>query len=167
MGETRKDIQKLVIAISNFEKIYTVNAPKAGRQSTELWLMYALNDGAPHSQKQICEEWGFPRTTLNTVTKKCEAEGYLTLSPIPGKRREMQICLTEKGIDYVNQILDVIYRAENRAMEKILERYSADFIDILEEFVECLKAAFEEENDIRKRGDISLGKSGMDTMSEM
>ena len=78
MTETRKAIQKLVIAISNFEKIYTVNTPKIGRQSTELWLLYALNDGESHSQKQICEEWGFPRSTLNTVTKKCEADGYLT-----------------------------------------------------------------------------------------
>ena len=94
MSETRKDVRKLVIAISNLDKIYTANTPRIGRQSNELWLMYALNDGEPHSQKQICEEWGFPRTTLNTVTKKCEADGYLELTPIPGKRREMLICLT-------------------------------------------------------------------------
>ncbi|MDE6923640.1 MAG: hypothetical protein K2P59_00050 [Acetatifactor sp.] len=68
MSETRKDVRKLVIAISNLDKIYTANTPKIGRQSSELWLMYALNDGEAHSQKQICEEWGFPRTTLNTVT---------------------------------------------------------------------------------------------------
>lgn len=154
MTETRKAIQKLVIAISNFEKIYTVNTPKIGRQSTELWLLYALNDGESHSQKQICEEWGFPRSTLNTVTKKCEADGYLTLTPISGKRREMQIGLTEKGKDHADQILNVIYRSENRAMEKILKTYSADFIDILDEFVECLKSAFEEENDVIKREGI-------------
>lgn len=152
MSETRKDVRKLVIAISNLDKIYTANTPKIGRQSTELWLMYALNDGEAHSQKQICEEWGFPRTTLNTVTKKCEAAGYLTLTAIPGKRREMLICLTEKGKNYADQILNVIYRAENRAMEKILETYPADFIDVLGDFVQCLKSAFEQENDKMEQG---------------
>ncbi len=145
MSETREAVRRLAIAISNFEKIYIANTPKIGRQSSELWLMYALNDGKAHSQKQICEEWGFPRTTLNTVTKKCEAAGYLTLTLIPGKRREMQICLTETGKNYANQILDTVYRAEDRAMEKILEKYSADFIDILGDFVKCLEASFEQE----------------------
>ena len=66
----------------------------------------------------------------------------------------MQIGLTEKGKDHADQILNVIYRSENRAMEKILKTYSADFIDILDEFVECLKSAFEEENDVIKREGI-------------
>ncbi len=148
MGKTRKDIQKLVIAINNIEEIYVANSPKIGRQSTAMWLMYTLNDGEPHSQKQICDEWGFPRTTLNTVTKKCEAKGYLTLTPIPGKRREMLVCLTEKGKDYVDQNLDIIYRAENRALEEILKTHSADFIDVLWEFAKSLKSAFEQENDM-------------------
>ena len=144
MSETRGAVRRLAIAISNFEKIYVSNTPKIGRQSSELWLIYALNDGEAHSQKQICEEWGFPRTTLNTVTKKCEAAGYLTLTAIPGKRREMQICLTEKGKTYASQILDVIYRAEDQAMEKTLEKYPADFIDVLGYFVKHLESSFEQ-----------------------
>lgn len=145
MSEARKAVRQLVIALSNFEKIYLANTPKIGIQSSELWLMYALDDGKPHSQKQICEEWGFPRTTLNTVIKKCEAAGYLTLAQIPGKRREMQICLTEKGKIHADQILDVIYRAENRAMEKTLEKYSMEFVDVLENFVKYLQSSFEQE----------------------
>ena len=145
MDESREAVRRLAIAISNFEKIYVANTPKIGRQSSELWLMYALNDGEPHSQKQICEEWGFPRTTLNTVTKKCEISGYLTLTAIPGKRREMQICLTEKGKAYASQILNVIYSAEDRAMKKSLEKYSADFVDIRGYFVKNLESSFEQE----------------------
>lgn len=145
MSEEREAVRRLVIAINNLDKVYTANTPKIGRQSSELWLMYALNDGEPHSQKQICDEWAFPRTTLNTVTKKCEAAGYLSLTPIPGKRREMQICLTEKGKIYADQLLDVIYRAEDRAMEEILKNYSADFVGILESFVKSLKSSFEQE----------------------
>lgn len=145
MNKTREAVRQLVIAFHNLEKIYIDNTPKIGRQSSELWLMYALDDGEPHSQKQVCDEWGFPRATLNTVTKKCEAAGYLTLTPISGKRREMQICLTAKGRLYASQMLEAIYHAENQAMEKILETYSTDFVDALDNFIKYLKISFEQE----------------------
>lgn len=44
-------------------------------------------------------------------------------NPIPGKRREMNICLTEKGKIYAKQLLDVIYRAENHAIKELVQRY--------------------------------------------
>ena len=56
----------------------------------------------------------------------------------------MQICLTEKGKTYASQILDVIYRAEDQAMEKTLEKYPADFIDVLGYFVKHLESSFEQ-----------------------
>ena len=146
MNKTRRSIRQLMIAVTNLDKIYTTAVPKIGRQSSELWLMYALDDGKPHSQKQICDKWGFPRTTLNTVTKKCEAAGYLTLTPISGKRREMQICLTENGKNYAKQLLKTLYRAEEKAMEDTVEKYSIDFIEILEFYSERLRLSFEEEN---------------------
>ena len=145
MNDIRKITRQLVIALANIDTTYSANTAKIGSQSTELWLMYALDDGNPHSQKQICDEWGFPRTTLNAIIKKCEAADYLTLSLIPGKRREMQICLTEKGKTYAKQLLDVVYRAENKAMEETLERYSEEFISALNYFEQSLKLSFEKE----------------------
>lgn len=73
--------------------------------------MAAVRPGrrAPHSQKQICQEWGLPKTTLNTTLKQAEAKGYLTLVPIAGKRRERQICLTAAGQAYARQGPPPIY----------------------------------------------------------
>ena len=116
--------------------------------------MYTLDDGQPHSQKQICDEWGFPKTTLNSVIKKCEKEGYLTLLPIPGKRREMNICLTENGKAHAKQLLDNFYQAENSAMAETLNCYSEEFIDAIRYYNKCLKTGFggelgtDEESDI-------------------
>ncbi len=147
MDKSHKTARRLVITINMLNKIYTANTPKIGRQSTELWLMYALDDGKPHSQKQICDEWGFPPTTLNTVTKKCETAGYLTLTLIPGKRREMQICLTESGKIHAKQLLDAVYQAEGYAMEETLKRYSTEFISALDYFGQCLKLSFEQDSE--------------------
>jgi len=143
LGNIREKIRHLVIGISKIDKTYVANTTKLGCQENVLWLLYALDDGEPHSQKQICDEWGFPRTTLNTITKKCETAGYLTLSPIPGKRRERQICLTESGKAYAKQVLGVVYRAESKAMEQTLAQYSAEFISALDYYEKCLALEFE------------------------
>ena len=159
MDKMQEVARQLMVTINNLSKIYTANTPKIGRQSTELWLMYALDDGKPHSQIQICDEWGFPPTTLNTVTKKCETAGYLTLTPIPGKRREMQICLTESGKTHAKQLLDRVYRAESYAMEETLKRYSTEFISVLDYFGQCLKFSFEQDSE---RDNILLDMEGAD-----
>ena len=158
MAKSHEIVRQLMITINNLSKIYAINTPKIGRQSTELWLMYALDDGKPHSQKQICEEWGFPPTTLNTVTKKCETAGYLTLTLIPGKRREMQICLTESGKIHAKQLLDAVYRAESYAMEETLKRYSAEFISVLDYFGQCLKFSFEQDSE-QNNNFLDMGES--------
>lgn len=142
MDNIREAIRKLVIAISKIERTYAARSSKFGSQSSELWLMYTLDDGESHCQKQICDEWGIRKTTLNSVTKKCEAAGYLTLIPIPGKRREMQICLTEKGRAHAKQLLEQFYRAEDRAMEKTLKVYSSEFIDAVQYYGQCLYEEF-------------------------
>ena len=144
MDNIRENVRQFIITICKIEKTYAARSSKFGSQSSELWLMYALDDGEPHSQKQICDEWGFPKTTLNFVTKKCEAAGYLTLMPIPGKRREMQICLTESGKAYAKQLLELFYQAENRAMKETLKRYSSEFIDAVKYYNKCLEEEFNE-----------------------
>ena len=142
MDNIRQTIRQFIIAISKLEKTYAARSSKFGSQSSELWLMYTLDDGQPHSQRQICDEWGFPRTTINSTIKKCETAGYLTLFPIPGKRREMQICLTEDGKAHAKQLLSLFYQAENRAMEETLKLYPVEFIDAIIYYNKCLSAEF-------------------------
>ena len=142
MDNIRQTIRQFIIAISKLEKTYAARSSKFGSQSSELWLMYTLDDEQPHSQKQICDEWGFPKTTINSTIKKCETAGYLTLLPIPGKRREMQICLTEDGKAHAKQLLSLFYQAENKAMEETLKLYPAEFVDAIIYYNKCLSVEF-------------------------
>lgn len=96
MEENRQIMRTLATAMNRIDQMYCDDVTRIGVKASELWLLYALDDGAPHSQKQICQEWGLPKTTLNTTLKQAEAKGYLTLVPIAGKRRERQICLTAR-----------------------------------------------------------------------
>lgn len=62
-----------------------------------MWILYALNDGKNHTQREICIDGGLPKSTVNTVVSEMKQNGYVVLEPIKGKRREMAVLLTEKG----------------------------------------------------------------------
>lgn len=154
MKDMRQLMRKFVIALNNIDEIYCSDTPKIGVKESMLWLLYALDDGEAHSQIEICEKWAFPKTTLNTTIKQAENDGYLTLAPIPGKRREMTICLTEKGKSYAQQVLYPIYAAEDQAMEETMKRYSVEFIEALDYFGACMKSALEKQLDDYKNQKI-------------
>lgn len=142
----RERAKRITRAVFNMDKAYSLQK-KSRVLEAELCLMYALDDGQPHSQKEISDKWLLPRTTMNTITKRWEREGFLTLIPIRGKRREMQIVLTDAGKQHAKNVLAVVYRAEDRALAKTLERYPDQFIEALEYFMVCLKEAFKEEQE--------------------
>ncbi len=155
MKNMRETMRRLMIALNNIDETYCSDMSEIKVNESELWLMYALDDNEQHSQKQICEEWGFPKTTLNTAIKQAKAAGYLILNPIPGKRREMNICLTEKGKEYAKKVLCPVYQAEEQALRKTINRYSIEFVDTLEYFSVCLKSAFHnktETNETQQNG---------------
>lgn len=147
----REYAKRLAIASFNIDKIYAINEQKTGMKESELCLMYALDDGEPHSQKWIAEEWRIPKTTLNTIVKQWEREGLLTLSTIPGKRREMQISLTEKGKELCRRKLGGIYQAEEIAVAETIGQYSTAFVEATEYYEAALQRAFDSlEADRRK-----------------
>lgn len=145
MEYIRATAKRLILALYNIDEVYYTSEKKRRLSDAELCILYALDDGQPHSQKEICEKWLVPKTTINTITKKWEAQGLLTLNAIHGKRREMQVTLTDTGKVFSKEILDFLYRAEDKALIKTLDKYSDTFIDALEYFGENLKEAFEED----------------------
>lgn len=143
MDKNRNDIRRITNAISGIDGAYDIISKKVGVKANLMWLLYALDDGEFHSQKQICNDWIFPKTTINTLIKQCEADGYITLKTISGHKRELQICLTDAGKTYASQILESIYQAEEKALEETLKICSTDFISALETFSDNLKTTFE------------------------
>lgn len=134
--------RRLAKAACALDGAYDRLAKRLGITGNLLWLLYILDDGAPHSQKQICEEWLFPKTTVNTLTKECQGAGYITLHTIPGKKRELHIQLTDAGRDYVHQKLRAFYQAEEAALQVTLETCPPEFVSYLETYTQNLVAAF-------------------------
>lgn len=107
-----------------------------------LWVLYALNDDEKHSQKDICEGWSIPRTTINTIIKDLEQQQMVEMIPIPGKRREKYVRLTEKGKEYADYVLAKLYEKERMIFEKIND--PEKFINNLEALFNNVKLIIEE-----------------------
>lgn len=129
-------------AVYRIDGAYDVFSKKAGISPSMLWLISALNDGETHTQSQICWDWNYPRTTVNTLVKELEKCGHVTLSHVPGTRRELYVELTEAGKVYADQILQPVYEAEEQLFAKYFENRDPSFVVQLNRFSNAMKQYF-------------------------
>lgn len=125
-------------AIYHVDSFYDEFAKQSNVSSALLWVLYALNDGQPHTQIEVSTEWELPKTTVNTVIKELQQNGYVELIPIKGKRREMSIALTEAGKEYADSIFSDLYKKE-AAVYGTLTPEEREVIATLEKIAESLK----------------------------
>lgn len=104
-------------ALYHIDAIYADFSKKSNVSPTLLWILYALNDGKVHTQKDLCYDWSLPKSTVNTLISELKNNDYITLNPIKGKRREMTILLTSKGKSYADSVLENIYQKEKKVFD--------------------------------------------------
>ena len=125
-------------ALYHVDSFYDEFAKQSNVSSALLWVLYALNDGNSHTQIEISNDWELPKTTVNTVIKEIQKNGYVDLIPIKGKRREMSIVLTESGKKYADRVLADLYKKEAEVY-KTLRSEEYEVVDLLERIAKKLK----------------------------
>lgn len=120
--------------------LYAEYARSSGVKENLLWILYALNDGKLHSQKEICETWDLPRSTVNTIMKELESDGYVELTQIKGEKRELHVILTKKGLDYASNLLRGLYEIERKTYAELP---SDDVLNTMRDIHEILNKNFE------------------------
>ena len=108
-------------AIYRIDAIYTDYAKESDVSPPLLWILYALNDGKPHTQKEICLSWDLPKSTVNTIVMGLKKKGYVQLEPIKGQKREMTIGITEEGKQYAKIKLQPIYEREKKVFHHLTD----------------------------------------------
>ena len=140
---SKQFFKQLGMLLYGIDGIYDEYGRKCKIASTNvLWILYALNDDEKHSQKDICDGWSIPRTTINTIIKDLEQQQMVEMIPIPGKRREKYVKLTEKGKEYADYVLAKLYEKERMIFEKIND--PDKFINDLESLYNNVKLIIEE-----------------------
>ena len=132
-------------ALYRVDSFYDEFAKQSNVSSALLWVLYALNDGNPHTQIEISNDWELPKTTVNTVIKEIQKDGYVELVPIKGKRREMSIVLTESGKKFADNVLSDLYKKEAEVF-KSLSSEEQEIVMVLEKLARKLKGDEEEWN---------------------
>lgn len=125
-------------ALYCIDGIYDEFARKSGVAPTLLWILYALNDGKAHTQKDICVDWALPKSTVNTIVSELKQNGYVELVPLKGTRREMTVVLTHSGKVYANTVLAEIYQKESDVFEQ-LNGEEAKLAATMQKLAELLK----------------------------
>lgn len=138
MNDYREEVYRLMLTINRCTGVYYEIAKKMGVKENTLLLLDILSDKRQHSQKQICDDWHMPKTTLNTIIKECVSSGYVVLLT-QRKSKEKLIALTDSGQIFADEITQKMKEAVQRSMEKIKKEYSTDFILVFEKYVEYLE----------------------------
>ncbi len=131
---------KMIYRIDGF---YAEYAKKSDVKENLLWILYALNDGKLHSQKEICDSWDLPRSTVNTIMKELENDGYVELLQIKGEKRELQIRLTKEGVNYSSNLLKDLYEIERKTFDELNNK------DVIEKMEEVLKGLYKHIGDMK------------------
>lgn len=126
-------------ALYHIDAIYDEFAKEYDLAPTLLWILYALNDGKTHTQHDICVDWELPKSTVNTIITDLRQKEYVTLSPIPGKRRDMTVLLTDHGKSYADSVLNKIYAKEAGAFAS-LSNTDLTVLETLEKIADLLKS---------------------------
>lgn len=133
---------KIIYRIDGY---YSEFAKKENVKANLLWIMYALSDNKPHTQKEICNEWDLPLTTINTIIKDLEKQKLVKLLKIGGKKREMNITLTKAGQNFSDRLLVKLFDLEKQVFTKI-EKNADNLILELEEFEKEINKVFQIKN---------------------
>lgn len=139
--DSREFFYRLGRMIYKIDNHYSDIAKSENVKQNLLWILYALNDGEKHTQKQISEEWDLPLTTINTIVKDLEKNCFVILEKIKGKKRELNIVLTERGKEFAQKALKDLYKKELQVFVEIKERAESLICD-LENFESVLSRVF-------------------------
>lgn len=81
------------------DDIWQKAARKSGLPRTSYWILYTIvvTAPAPLSQADLCENWYFPRQTVNSAVKKLVSDGLVSLFTQKGSGNIKYLRLTPTG----------------------------------------------------------------------
>ncbi len=143
--------EKEIVAI--YRRISSV----IGMSESEFWVLYALfTIKGECTQQEISDFWFFPKQTVNTVITNLKKKGYVQLETIPGTRNKKNILLTEKGKDFRNKTVMLVYSAELKVLKKMEPEERIKCIEIMDKYIFYLNEEIDKllQKELKKDKDV-------------
>lgn len=137
--ETYQLFQQLSISICEIENAYQTWAESEGISVCSLKIYYTLITSGTMTQKQFCEAFNIPKTSVNKVITELKNNGSIFLETNPEDKRSKLITLTEEGKTCALSSLQPLFEIEETVKKKFGEKQLSELIELLDGFSEMLK----------------------------
>ena len=140
MEEERQYFQELNAIFKETDAIYSDLAKKSGLPDSVFWLMYTLREANGNcTQKEISDQWAMNKQTVNSALKGLEKSGYITLTVSDSDKRSKHIALTDKGDQFARENIDIVFKFEQLAFQRLTDAERAIMIDSNRRYLELLR----------------------------
>lgn len=133
--------QKIISAWTKSNAIYAKAALTLGIGYPELMVLYALETMGELKQKQIAENYGLQKQTVNTVIKTLAQRELVRLVPSETDKREKIVLLTHSGKAYAQKLISPLRQIE----EKVYKNIGAERLQAMYETEELFNLLLEKE----------------------
>lgn len=108
----------------------------SGSQGRTLHFLLAQTDDV--FQKDIEEEYGIRPPTATELLKQMEKKGLLTREPVPYDNRLKKIILTDKALQYQEQVVADLTELEETLTKDIPEEKMTIFFEVMRKMMDNL-----------------------------
>lgn len=105
-----------------------------------LRTLYAAPDGC--TQMEICQNSLISKQTVSAVIKGYLSQGYVSMEEVCSDRRNKLVKLTQKGLEYAENIIPPIIKAEQDSMALFDDAQQELFLEMCTTYAQNLKKMF-------------------------
>lgn len=124
------------------DTLYHEVARKFGLSDADFHILYILYRPEEYvPQKEIYQQTGISKSTINSAVKKMEQEGIIKINAIDG--RSTQVGLTSKGRKLSSKNVEKIIEIENRIYDSWSEEKRETMLNVNKDFMEAFASEVE------------------------
>ncbi|MCM1523187.1 MAG: MarR family transcriptional regulator [Ruminococcus sp.] len=144
MSKTDEYISRITAVVNRTDSLYEKWAKRAGVNSYTSKVLYMLRFMGISSQKNMAENYGMPKQTVNTVTAELLKKELVILETDAGDKRSKRVILTPKGEKYADRVLLPLLECERKAVEKMGSESAEIMISAMDTYAALLERELEE-----------------------
>ncbi len=124
------------------DETYQGFAAKCGLSASAMWIIYSLRAGGDgcNTQAEIAKLYFLKKQSVCSAIRKLEQDGYIVLLSAPNNAKNKILKLTDKGVDYAEEKIDALLKAEKSTFDSLTIRERDQFIKLYEKYIASLKS---------------------------
>lgn len=135
-------IHRINYLSNELDALYHRSSLKFGISDSVSVVLYTVQDrGGECPLGEIYKATGISRQTVNSAVRSLERDGMLYLEQDSGRTKRVH--LTGRGRDFADRTVARLFRAETAAFDSWGEDEIADYIRLMEKYLQCFRREVE------------------------